>query len=67
MGMRGWTALHLAARIGVWDIVQVMLEMAPEPHALRNVVSTEGQLPYDIAFAAGHTALLPCLDPGVRA
>jgi ankyrin repeat protein len=49
----GWTALHIACRIGNCDIVKLLLENSP---SLINIHSTNGRYPL-------HTACKYCIGP----
>lgn len=55
----GWTALHLAAREGRADIVNVLLEAGADPA----IPGPNGETALSLARAGGHQAVLQLLAP----
>jgi ankyrin repeat protein len=54
-----WTALHSAGQTGDGEMARILLEAGADP-AMR---TDKGETAYDLALAAGHSAILPLLQP----
>lgn len=54
---RGFTALHRAAYLGAWEMVEVLLQQGTDP-----TVETQGHTPRSHAAAQGHIAIVRLLD-----
>jgi len=53
-----WTALHIAAWVGDYDIVQSLIE---QPNIISDIKDNRGRSPLDVAKSNGHSKIVHLL------